>query len=167
MVVTHQQLFIGALFYFSLVLLFHFSLLVLKKQKIKYSNNNTDTWVTTNHITKIRLFVNHKHSLVVLKMQHFFAWEYHIKIQVTNTRINMLFLFFTFLNSWSTNQFRTQYIDGSRALYRVGLNSRGSQMNRLIDGVSVYLQDQSICHITLLYKFFLLLFKLLSRSGEL
>ena len=43
-------------------------------------------------------------------------------------------------------------LGGSRAVYRIGLNSRGSQINRwrLIDGVSVYLHYQSICHITLL-----------------
>ena len=45
------------------------------------------------------------------------------------------------------------YIDGSRAVYRVSLSFRGPQMNRyrLIDEVSVYLQDHSNCHITLLY----------------
>ena len=43
-------------------------------------------------------------------------------------------------------------IDGSRAVYRKSLNSRGSQMkrSRLIDGFSVYLQYQSICNITIL-----------------
>ena len=46
------------------------------------------------------------------------------------------------------------YIDGSRAVYRISLSFRGPQMNRcrLIDEVSVYLQDRSNCHITLLYK---------------
>ena len=48
-----------------------------------------------------------------------------------------------------------EYIDGSRVVYRISLSFRGPQMNRfrLIDEVSVYLQDRSNCHITLLYKF--------------
>ena len=43
------------------------------------------------------------------------------------------------------------FIDGSRAVYRKSLSFRGPQMNRcrLIDEVSVYLQDHSNCHITL------------------
>ena len=47
----------------------------------------------------------------------------------------------------------TLYMDGSRAVYRLSLSFRGPQMNmcRLIDEVSVYLQDRSNCHITLLY----------------
>ena len=46
------------------------------------------------------------------------------------------------------------YIDGTRAVYRISLSFRGPQMNmcRLIDEVSVYLQNRSNCHITLLYK---------------
>ena len=45
------------------------------------------------------------------------------------------------------------YIDGSRAVYCISLSFSGPQMNtcRLIDKVSVYLQDRSNCHITLLY----------------
>ena len=45
------------------------------------------------------------------------------------------------------------YIDGSRAIYSISLSFRGPQMNscRLIDEVSVYLQDPSNCHKTLLY----------------
>ena len=46
-----------------------------------------------------------------------------------------------------------KYIDGSRAVYRISLGFRGPQIKRcrLIDEVSVYLQDRSNCHITLLY----------------
>ena len=47
----------------------------------------------------------------------------------------------------------TAYIDSSHAVHHISLSFRGPQMNRcrLIDEVSVYLQDRSNCHITLLY----------------
>ena len=44
------------------------------------------------------------------------------------------------------------YTDGSRSIYGLSLSFRGPQMKRcrLIDKVSVYFQDRSNCHITLL-----------------
>ena len=50
---------------------------------------------------------------------------------------------------------KSTYIDGSCAVYRISLSFIGSQMNRWdsLTKFSVYLQDRSNCHITLLYKF--------------
>ena len=46
-----------------------------------------------------------------------------------------------------------KYIDGSRAVYRISLSSIGHSSCNIQRGkVKIrYLQDQSICHITLLY----------------
>ena len=57
------------------------------------------------------------------------------------------------MKGFSNYKWVVRFIEGSHAIYRISLSSVGPQMNRsrLIDEVSVYLKDQSICHITLLY----------------